>query len=1492
MNSTESLVSDTDIAIVGMAGRFPGAPDVDAFWANVRDGVESIQSWSEEELRARGVPESVLRDPLHVRAGAPLPGVDLFDAGFFGYSPREAEEMDPQHRLFLETSWQALEHAGYDASAWERPIGVYGGVGVNTYLLTHLVPSGRFADFSDISSLQGLMNGNNKDSMTTTVAYKLNLRGPAVTVQTACSTSLAAVHVACRGLLNHEADMAVAGGVWINLLHRDGYRHQPGAILSSDGHCRAFDARATGTVIGSGVGIVVLKRLADALAEGDTVYAVVKGSAMNNDGSGKVGYTAPSVEGQAEVIAGAMAMADVEPRSIGYVEAHGTGTTMGDPIEVAALSRAFRFGTDARQYCAIGSVKTNIGHLDAAAGVAGLIKAAMALHHRTLPPSLHFEAPNPQIDFASSPFYVNTAARPWPTDTEPRRAGVSSFGIGGTNVHVVLEEAAPQVAPLHTERWRLLPVSARTPEALDLAIARLHDHLAVRPELAIADVAHTLQCGRKGFSHRAVAVVGDRNDALAALSRQDVARLVLGGTAVVERPAVIFLFPGQGSQHVDMARALYETEPVFRTEFDRCADSLEASLGLDLRKVVYPAAGDAGSGDRLAETALTQPALFAVSYATARLWMSWGVTPRAMLGHSIGEYVAACLAGVFSLDDTLRIVAARGRLLQALPGGAMLAVGLAEAELEPWLAHGCDLAAVNAPQNCVLSGSQEAIAAAERELAGRGVAVQRLHVSHAFHSALIEPACAALEALVGSVARNVPALPFLSNLTGRLITAEQATDPGYWSRHLRSTVRFADGLTELLRESGRVLLEVGPGDALSQLARRHPDAGRAVAIVSSQPNVRRCTETAADHLPLTAGRLWTVGVDLDWAALAHGAVCRRVPLPAYPFEQQSYWVGAAATLGVPEARVADLQRGLDAWFHVPSWRRAEPARPVVAPVGRVLVLGSADPDTAALVSSLQALGAETATAEAGGGFEAFGSDRYLIGAGNPVDAEQLLRATGRVDRIVHLWPAESAPVARSEAEIRRRGFFSLAALAHALDEVQPGVPVAIDIVTRGLADVTGDELLDPAQALLVGPCRVIPQECPAVTCRLIDLGSLTLTEAATRLAIETATGGLIAYRGAHRWLQTFVAVARPAPATSPWRDGGVYLITGGLGGIGFALAQHLVATAKARLVLAGRSAPDAAKAEAIARWRAAGAEVLVVQTDVSRSEAVAALVAQARDSFGTLHGVVHAAGAPGGGLVTEANEDRLQQVMEAKVGGLKALIAALGDAPLDFMLLCSSLSTIAGGLRKVDYVAANAFLDAAAHAAARTAVYPILSVNWDSWRDVGMAADISMPDGVGIRPNEGVLACERLLAAPVLPQVIVSTLDLSSRLEGAGGNLLTASMPDAADRGVGHPRPELATPYVHPDGELEQAIATLWQTMLGLDKVGRHDNFFELGGDSLLGIQLLSKVRSMWVIELHPASFFKQPTVEGLAQLVEGLLLDEISSDATQDLAGPIDAAQ
>lgn len=874
------------LAVIGMAGRFPGARNIEEFWQNLRHGVESITFFSDEELGAAGVTPAVLERADYVKARAVLDEVELFDAGFFDFTPREAAITDPQHRLFLEHAWEVLERAGYAPGKFTERVGVFGGASLSSYFLNYIYNNPTLIESA--GTMQTAI-GNDRDHLANIVAYKLNLKGPVLNIQTACSTSLVAVHLACQSLLHYECDMALAGGVSVSVPQVRGAVYQRDGIISPDGHCRAFDAQAQGTVKGSGVGIVLLKRLADALAAGDMIHAIIKATAINNDGSVKVGYTAPSVEGQADVIAEALAMAAVAPATIGYVETHGTGTALGDTIEIAALTRAFAESTDARAACALGSVKTNIGHLDAAAGVAGLIKTVLALKHKQLPPSLHFEQANPNIDFARSPFHVNTRLTDWQTAGLPRRASVSSFGIGGTNAHVVLEEAPVNTPADESATDKLLLLSAKTAPALEQATTNIVEFLTHSPEVNLADVAYTLQVGRAEFGHRRALVCRDVKDALGAFAARDINRVLTAVHDGSERQPV-FMFPGQGGECSNMMQGLYEAAPAFREQVDRCAELLKPRLDLDIRELLYPADGKFAEQCKRAEIA--QLALFVNEYALAALWAGWGVRPHAVVGHSLGEYAAACWAGVFSLADALLLLTERGRLIQQLPPGAMLAVSLSERDVQPLLHTDLALAAINGPDACILSGTLDAVAQVERQLAEAGLFHRRLPTAHAFHSAMIEPVLTPFLECVRRVKLNAPRIPYLSGLTGTWLTDAEATDPHYWVRHMREPVRFAAGVKELWQESGRILLEIGSGQTLSELARRRPDAPPTQTVLPSLP------PTHAGHSALTllleaASRLWLAGGAIDWPALHTGARRLRTSLPTYPFERRRYWVESA-----------------------------------------------------------------------------------------------------------------------------------------------------------------------------------------------------------------------------------------------------------------------------------------------------------------------------------------------------------------------------------------------------------------------------------------------------------------------------------------------------------------------------------------------------------------------------------------------------------------------
>ncbi|MDQ3256677.1 MAG: aminotransferase class III-fold pyridoxal phosphate-dependent enzyme, partial [Acidobacteriota bacterium] len=791
---------------------------------------------------------------------------------------------------------------------------------MNTYLLSNLCADRNFIEeFVGSYQVGGYhtMMGNEKDFLSTRVSYKLNLKGPSITVQSACSTSLVAICQACLGLLNYQCDMALAGGVSITFPQKRGYLYQEGGMVSPDGHCRAFDAKAQGTIFGSGVGVVTLKRLSEAIADGDHIYAVIKGSALNNDGSMKVGYTAPSVERQAEVIAMAQAVAGVDAETISYIEAHGTGTPLGDPIEIAALTQAFRASTDAKGFCAVGSAKTNVGHLEVAAGVTGLIKAALSLKHGQLPPTLHFERPNPKIDFANSPFYVNTKLTEWKAGATPRRAGVSAFGVGGTNAHVVLEEAPPDETPRPSRPWQLLLLSARTSTALENTTANLVEHFKQRLELNLSDAAHTLQVGRRRFDHRRMLVCRDLHDASSTLETPNAKRVFTKSHESKSLP-VVFMFPGQGAQHTRMGIELYQVESEFREQVDLCCELLKPHLGLDLRDVLYPTNEKIEEAGRLLDqTWITQPALFVIEYALAKLWLKWGVNPQAMIGHSLGEYVAACLAGVFSLGDALELLAARGRLIQQLPNGSMLAVRLPEREVSSLLGENLSVAAINAPSLCVVSGPTDHVKSLQDRLAEMGVAGRPLNTSHAFHSAMMDPILSEFAALAGKVSLRPPQIPFISGVTGNWITAAQATDPNYWVAQLRQTVRFTDGINELLKEPGRVLLEVGPGQTLSGLAKQCASKDTAESVFSSLSRAQSEEHDVASMLN-ALGRLWLSGAQVDWSGFYADERRRRIDLPTYPFERKRFWVEPVKSVGEGMPPAADeLEKSVKAESSLP-----------------------------------------------------------------------------------------------------------------------------------------------------------------------------------------------------------------------------------------------------------------------------------------------------------------------------------------------------------------------------------------------------------------------------------------------------------------------------------------------------------------------------------------------------------------------------------------------
>ncbi len=1091
-------MADNDIAIVGMAAHLPGARTTTEYWQQLRDGVECVRELSEEELLQAGVTREAMRRPGYVRAAATLDGVYDFDAEFFGLSPKEAGIMDPQHRHFLMAAWEALEDAAHVPESFDGAIGVFAGVGAASYYMFNILTNPDLVE--DVGLFLLRHTGNDKDFLATRASYLFNLQGPSINVQTACSTSLVATHLAVQHLLSFECDLALAGGATIEVPHGRGYRYHEGEVLSPDGHCRAFDHRSQGTVFGSGTGVVALRRLEDALADGDQIYAVVKGTAVNNDGDRKVGYLAPSVDGQAACVTEALAVADVDPESISYVECHGTGTPMGDPIEVAALTQAFQADSDKTGYCRIGSVKTNIGHLDTAAGVASLIKVSLSLQNGELPPSLNYEAPNPLLGIEDTPFLVNDRLTDWTrSGPDPRRAAVNSLGVGGTNAFAVVEEAPERDPAPTSEGLQLLTLSARNKRALDAASGRLAAHLEAHPELDLADVAWTLHAGRHQFAERRVLAVRDRDDAIRQLTELDPRRVFTHTAADVDQ-SISFMFPGGGAQYPRMAADLYAAEPEFARHLDEGFGILEADHGVDLRPLLL---GDGGpeAAEALGQPVNQIPAVFLVEYALAQLLQSWGITPTSLIGHSLGENTAACVSGTISFADGLGLVALRGRLLAAT-GGSAVVVPLPSDELAPLVAElDLDLAVVNGPDLTVVSGSLDGLAALQARLAEQGVEVQDSKVGAAPHSRLLDPGLDEFRAYLEGVELHPPTIPWVSNRTGTWITDEQATDPGYWVAHLRETVWFSDCIATVAAEPGLVLLEVGPGKTLSSLARMHPDVK---APQLSVPTMRHADEDVADDAFLLAslGRLWAAGGALD-AERVFAPDRRRVALPTYAFQNQTFFIAPGA--GQVEAGAGsfiDREPDEAAWYWEPVWRSQDVERSVEAPL-TWLVLADQAGVADEVVARLRHDGHDVVVVRTGDAYRAVSEEEYVIAPENgALSYEALLHdlvRTGHVpDRVAHL-----ALLATGDRHFRpgssffhrnqELGFQSLVHLAQVWDEAGLDRPLHLTVATMGAQRVTPEDPAQwPEQATVLGPVRVIPHELAGVTVSTFDIAQLEL----------------------------------------------------------------------------------------------------------------------------------------------------------------------------------------------------------------------------------------------------------------------------------------------------------------------------------------------------------------------------------------------------------------
>ena len=1480
-----------EIAIIGMSVKFPGADDIKSFWNNLKNGVESIGFFTDEELRKEGEDQNVLHNPFYVKANGFIENKEYFDSSFFNYRPDEAKLMDPQMRIFHECLWKALEDAACNLNNSKNKIGVFAGAStdINWVVYSELVNRKGYVDNYTASQL------NNARFLATRISYCLDLRGPSIIMDTACSSSLVAVQQACKSLLLAECNVAIAGGVSVNNESKKGYLYVEGMTHSRDGHCRTFDADASGTVGGEGAGVVILKTLKNALKDGDNIWAIIRGSGINNDGKDKVGFAAPSIDGQTEVIMMAQKWAKIEPESIGLIEAHGTATELGDPIEVEALNRAF--GKSSEKYCALGSVKTNVGHLDAAAGVAGLIKAALSLKNRQLPPSLHFKTPNTKINFKDTPFYVNTKLKDWENEKYPLRAGVSSFGMGGTNVHIVLEEAPAREPSSESRDFQLLVVSAKTKTALERNIEELKNFLKENKDIKLSDIAYTLQIGRTPFQYRKHIVCRDQNEAIDLLSSINLKKKS-PPLKETSQQKVVFMFSGQGSQYVNMCYDLYEKEDLFRKEVDNCFSIVKLNFNKDLKSILFTN-NESEDSSKINNTEFSQPLLFIIEYSLARLLMNWGVNPDIMIGHSFGEYVAACISGLFSLEDALYLITKRGELMQKVSKGKMLGISISENDLNELIGKRKDIsiATINSSELCVVSGSDESISAFKSLADNKGLSCKIIPNSNAYHSFIMDEILEEFGKVVKSVKINKPQIPFISNLTGKQVTDSEILTPDYWVNHLRQTVRFFDGINVLLQNDHVIFVEVGPGVELSVFVRSNKLRKEGHKVISL---VRHNDAEGNDlnYLLSALGKLWINGVEPRWDDFYANESRRKISLPTYSFDKIKYPANVDAFKMISQMMSKDQildNQDISKWFYLPSWKLS----PLVFNSSTnnnsdcKLVFADDCGISDALIEKYKEKGEKIVCVRIGSFFQEKSSVLYEINPAQEEGYKELFLRLSKYallpDCIIHGWGVTKQEASDFSEQSCQIFFYSLLEIAKSF-HTQEGISRRqIVLLTNDLHHIAGKEKIASVKSLAVGLLKVISQEYQIITSHIdISLSEeikSTLIDDLNKEIQAKETGKTISFRQARRWELIYDRIQTISDTSfQPFKVGGVYLITGGLGSFGFLISKFLLETQQAKVILLGRTkiplrdqwdkclesstASESVK-DKIQKLRLLEkepGEILYLDCNIEDKEKMINSVLIAERKFGPVCGIFHAAGIVTGrslNPISELEKKDFEIQFAPKIKGLQVLKEVMGNKELDFCLLTSSLSPILGGIGFGAYGPANIFMD-----------YYINSYrgegelkNWISVNIDGFNFDQKIDHALDKIEILEVLCYA--LAFKELPQVIVSKADLHKRLEkwvykkeiipeeGQEPELMNTKPDDMLY--------ESGDDSLNP---LEKKLLTLWKNFFGKLEIALDDDFFEMGGDSLKAITFIKRINKAFNLNLTIVEFFKRPTIEKMSEYI------------------------
>ncbi len=1500
-----------EIAVIGLSGKFPGANNIKEFWNNLIVGKESITFFSPEEMEESGVDPDSFNNANYVNAKGYLENSEQFDDAFFNYSLREVELMDPQVRVFHECVWHALEDAGYSAATYSGLIGLYGGASGNLYWEA-------VSSISDNSQLLGQFSANqlmNKDFMCSQIAHRLNLKGPVVSINTACSTSLVTVHMASQSLLNGECDIALAGGVSISLPIKSGYLYQEGMVVSPDGHCRAFDENGKGTVPGNGVGIVVLKRYEEAVADNDNIYAVIKASAINNDGNRKSGFTAPSIDGQVEVIQTALNMAEIDAESIQYVEAHGTGTILGDPIEMEALKIAFN--TSQKGYCRIGSVKSNIGHLDVAAGIAGLIKTVLAIKHRKFPPTLNYDKINPKINLEDSPFVINNTLLDCSQSKDILYAGVSSFGIGGTNAHLILEEAPGFKETTTGRNENLITISAQTETALDQYCLDLANYIKQNDSVDPADFAFTLLTGRTSLDYRRFFIASSRDELNQLLhasidNKSQQSRKVFNSQVDHTDKPIVFMFPGLGNQYIKMGLGLYQREAVFKEELDRCFSFLDNQLDFSIKDILYPSENLQEAQNEIKQIDISQIIVFIFEYALGRFLIHLGLKPSIMIGYSFGEFTAACLAGVFSMEDALCVIIQRGILIKETSKGAMLSVPLQEKELRDILPDSLDIAIINGP-SCIVSGPVEVVEDFEKSLKSAKHICMRLEAYYGIHSHLMQPIVEKFTKVMETISLNPPEIAFISNMSGYWITEEEAMDPAYWAKQLTQTVCFSKGINEILNEDALTLIEVGPDRSLSALLRNFVNRDSQHSIFNI---IRNPQENVSDtyYLLTRLGQFWASGYIIDWKQLYNNEIRHRLALPVYPFERQNFHLRENPFSILQDKRnnkkLLSKKADMANWFYVQLWQQSvllSDKQKFIAGLSW-LIFANRDKVGAKLVEELKGQKQKVITVFHGDKFSQLSSNEFEINIVNTADYIRLFKIFSnenqQFDKIIHLWsmPANSSDRSENNIPINREdNFYSLLNIIQTSRSYKIYNRLQLGLIIPQVFSITGEEALYPEYSLLYGLGLVVPQEYPDIDCFTLDLeipeteNEQTCTEISSQILeffLCQQSESLISYRNNIRWKPLYqpVKLKKELIQENLFKKNGVYVITGGAGKIGWIISEYLAQTYQAKVIIIQRSFPVKSEWD---RWLKSnhedntisiminnmqkleqeGAQFEIYQSDITNEKRMKVIFTSIDQHHQMINGVIHCAGNMGDhffNTIDNLDKTQCQVIFAPKIEGVMILERILENRKLDFCLLMSSTASILGGIGFAAYAAANIFMDAFTAKHNKYSDQKWTIVNWESWYgkyEERLISNSSIGE-LKMSPEEGLDAFQRVISTKKFLQIIHSPGDLEVRLEQ-----WTKFNNDTRDTGHSIKKkikkrlsPQSIANFEKPSNEIEKQITQIWENFLGIENIGIHDNFFELGATSLTLIRIKTLIEEELTVTIPIVDMFAFPTISLLTK--------------------------